>query len=216
MKKRSKKTVRLSLPVVPFASCCYIDWIEWLGMVLKTRPRKLRIDIAGNGEIPADAALSIRRVLVDRPRKTRLVTNARSSLQGGSVLIWLLGDRRKIRDDAKVFFRRVDETGIREVRPDEKWTGEDSAFLDSYSQADPDEGDHARVLELIDEFLPVREMAGRLVGVEVLRQFGLVDHKRVDRALASAFRKGAKKRSKSAAASSAGGSGIDRSKAAQD
>jgi len=36
------------------------------------------------------------------------------------------------------------------------------------------------VLQLINEFLPVRELAGRLIGVPVLRQFGLVESERVD------------------------------------
>lgn len=188
MKNKSRKPVRMLLPVVPY-DCHYIGWIAWLESVLKRKPRKLRLDIMGAGEIPADAALSIRFALMKRSGKTRLITNARSTLQGGSVLIWLLGDRRKIRDDAKIFFRRADESEIKEVRPDEKWTGEDSSFMDSYSQADPYEGDHARVLELIDEFLPVREFAGRLIGTDVLRQFGLVKHKRVDRFLTDAFRK---------------------------
>ena len=153
MKNKSRKPVHMLLPVVPYV-CNYIGWIAWLESILKRKPRKLRLDIMGAGEIPADAALSIRCALMKRSGKTRLITNARSTLQGGSVLIWLLGDRRKIRDDAKIFFRRADESEIKEVRPDEKWTGEDSSFMDSYSQADPYEGDHARVLELI---LPVRD-----------------------------------------------------------
>jgi len=37
-------------------------------------------------------------------------------------------------------------------------------YRDSYSAIDPDEGDYARVLQLINEFLPVKEMAGRLIG----------------------------------------------------
>jgi hypothetical protein len=46
------------------------------------------------------------------------------------------------------------------------------------------------VLQCIDEFLPVREFAGRIVSVSVLREFGLVDNERADNALAEAFAKG--------------------------
>ncbi|MEI9865870.1 MAG: hypothetical protein WDN00_15220 [Limisphaerales bacterium] len=46
----------------------------------------------------------IRSVLGQRSPKTQVITNARSSLQNGSVLVWLLGDRRLIRDDARLFF----------------------------------------------------------------------------------------------------------------
>jgi len=45
------------------------------------------------------------------------------------------------------------------------------------------------VLQVIKEFLPVKELAGRLVGVPVLRQFGLVENEHVDGFLATAFGK---------------------------
>jgi len=38
--------------------------------------------------------------------KTHLITNARSSLQGGAVLVWLMGDTSLIREDAKLYFRK--------------------------------------------------------------------------------------------------------------
>ncbi len=46
-----------------------------------------------------------------------------------------------------------------------------------------------QVLQHIDNFLPVKELAGRPVDLEVLRQFGLVDNEKVDHFLASAFAK---------------------------
>ena len=62
-------------------------------------------------------------------------------------------------------------------------------YRDSYSWFDPDEGDYARVLNLINQFLPVKEMVGRLIGVQVLRQFGLIENEKVDSLLAAAFSK---------------------------
>ena len=59
----------------------------------------------------------------------------------------------------------------------------------SYSWFDPEEGDYARVLQIINEFLPVKEMAGRLICVPVLRQFGLIENEKVDSFLAAAFSK---------------------------
>jgi hypothetical protein len=124
-----------------------------------------------------------------RSPETKLVTNARSSLQGGSVLIWLLGDQRIIRDDARVFFKRnplADEdaaevyAGLGESRQE---------YKDSYSSVDPEDADYARVLQLINEFLPVNEFAGRIVNVSVLRDFGLVENEHADNFLAAAFSK---------------------------
>jgi len=43
------------------------------------------------------------------------------------------------------------------------------------------------VLECINEFLPVKELAGRLIEMPVLRQFGLVENEKVDHFLATVF-----------------------------
>ena len=45
------------------------------------------------------------------------------------------------------------------------------------------------MLQIINEFLPVKEMAGRLIGVPVLRQFGLIENEKVDNFLATVFSK---------------------------
>jgi hypothetical protein len=144
--------------------------------------------MVGAGEISADATLRIRSVLMARSPKTQLVTNSRSSLQNGSVLVWLLGDTRIIRDDATLYFRHANLSEIRAAEPDEDWQIDEPKFCDSYSEVDPEEGDYARVLQLINEFLPVKELAGRLIGMPVLRQFGLVESERVDHFLATCFR----------------------------
>jgi hypothetical protein len=62
-------------------------------------------------------------------------------------------------------------------------------YKDSYSSIDPDDTDYERVLQLINEFLPVNEYAGRVISVELLREFGLVDNERVDKFLATSFSK---------------------------
>jgi hypothetical protein len=45
------------------------------------------------------------------------------------------------------------------------------------------------VLLLINEYLPMNEFVGRIVGVPVLREFGLVKNEQVDSLLAAAFSK---------------------------
>ena len=44
-----------------------------------------------------------------------------------------------------------------------------------------------RGLQLINEFLPVNELSGRLIKIPVLKQFGLVDNETIDRRLTVAF-----------------------------
>lgn len=187
MKTRSKQRLRrFQLKMLAYANSYYIERIEKLEKLLARKPRSVQIDMVGVGEIPADLALLLRSVLLARSPKTRLITNARSSLQGGSVLVWLLGDHRIIRNDARLYFRRVDLSED-DAEQSEDW--KDAKYRDSFSEIDPEEGDYAQVLQSINEFLPVKELAGRLIGVGVLRQFGLVENEQVDGFLATAFGK---------------------------
>jgi hypothetical protein len=188
MKKRSRQGLR-RFRVEVWSYGNYVERIADLERVLAKKPRVLHLEIVGTGEIPADVALRFRAVLMDRSPRTRIVTHARSSLQGGSVLLWLLGDSRTIRDDARLYFRRTSLSEDDEVQENGVWNEDEPRYRDSYSWIDPEEGDYARVLQLINEFLPVKEMAGRLVGVPVLRQFGLVENEKVDNFLATVFSK---------------------------
>ena len=182
MKRRLKQGRRqFQLKMLDYGTYYYTERITQMETALAKKPRSFQINLVGVGEMPADFALLIRSVLLGRSPKTRLITNARSSLQGGSVLVWLMGDRRLIRDDAKIFFRRAKVAEVDEDEKSEAWK-EDSevTYCDSYSEMEPTEGDYARVLELINEFLPVKELTGKLIDVPALRQFGLVENKPMD------------------------------------
>jgi len=190
MKTHQKKHIcdfRFKLPA--YNDSYYVRRALKLEAALKEKPKVLQIEMIGEGEIPADTTLLIRSILMNRSPGTKLVTNARSSLQGGSVLVWLLGDRRMIRDDARVFFKR---NPLADENPVEVYAGlgqAESKYKDSYSSVDPEDADYARVLKLINEFLPVRQFAGRIVSVNMLREFGLVDNRRVGALPATAFSK---------------------------
>ena len=190
MKTQSRQGLRrFQVEVWSYGNSYYIERIAELERALLKKPKVLQIEIVGTGEIPADVALRFRSTLMERSLKTRIVTNARSSLQGGSVLLWLLGDSRTIRDDARLYFRRTSLSEEDEVQENGVWKSDEPQYRDSYSWMDPEEGDYARVLQLINEFLPIKEMAGRLIGVPVLRQFGLVENEKVDHFLATVFSK---------------------------
>lgn len=189
MKKRSRPGLR-RFRVEVKSWCDYVERIAELERALGKKPRELQIEIVGTGEIPADAALRFRAAMMERSPKTRIVTHARSSLQGSSVLLWLLGDRRTIRDDARLYFRSSTLSEDDVVKENGGGKEAESGYRDSYSQVDPDEGDYSRVLEIINEFLPVNEMAGRLIGAPVLRQFGLIENEKVESFLTTVFSKG--------------------------
>jgi hypothetical protein len=100
--------------------------------------------------------------------------------------VWLLGDTRVIREDARVYFRKANLP--EPSKDDGEWKDKSCSLWDT-SDLEPEEGDYARVLELINEFLPVSELAGRLISVAELKQFGLVENESVDRYLAQIFRR---------------------------
>jgi hypothetical protein len=131
----------------------------------------------------------IRSILIQRAPQTRLITNARSSLQGGSVLVWLLGDHRTIRADARVFFRRMEMPDADEEETEFAWKVGEPEYTDSFSETDPEDADYVKVLQLINEFLPVKELAGQVINLPVLQQFGLVENEKLDRFLATAMGK---------------------------
>jgi hypothetical protein len=182
MKTGSTRSLRRLVFKIRFF-CDYAEQIGQLEKALARKPEKLQLDLIGSGELSPDTALLMRSVLVGRSPKTHLITNARSSLQGGAVLVWLMGDTRLIREDAKLYFRKSNQED--EDDEGEDWKDEKSDDSDT----DLEEVDYEQVLQHIDNFLPVKELAGRPVDLEVLRQFGLVDNEKVDHFLASAFAK---------------------------
>ena len=188
MKSKTKREAhRFPLSLLHYGNSYYIERIAALERALARKPRQLRIDMLGEGEIPADWALLIRSILKQHAAQIRVITNARSSLQNGSVLVWLLGDRRIIRDDARIFFRRADVSEEAISKPEKVWDEDDMKYVDSYSEVDPEEADHAKVLQHINEFLPVKELVGRVIDVPTLRQFGLAENDKLDAFLATAF-----------------------------
>jgi hypothetical protein len=182
MKTRSARSLRRLQFKIRFF-CDYAEQIGQLEKALARKPEKLQLDIVGSGELSPDTALLIRSVLLNRSPKTHLITNARSSLQDGAVLVWLVGDTRLIREDAKLYFRK--STKDDEDKDNEDWKDQKS----DDPEVDLEEVDYAQVLQYIDHFLPVKELAGRPVELQALRQFGLVDNEKVDHFLASAFAK---------------------------
>lgn len=188
MKTKSRqKLSKFQLAISPYGNFYYVERIRKLEAVLARKPREVLIEMVGIGEIPADSALLMRSVLMNRSPKTRIVTNARSSLQGASVLVWLMGDRRLIRGDARLFFRQSALSENGETK--DVWKDDAQKSWDSSDEIDPEEADYAKVLQAINEFLPVRELAGRLIHLPILRQFGLVENEKVDGFLANAFAK---------------------------
>jgi hypothetical protein len=161
----------------------YIREIGRLESIFSKRPRQMRIDLIGSDELSADSALLLRSILLERPPRTRVTTRARTNLQGAAVLIWLLGDTRLIREDARLFIKSAGCFKPNTTEP-ERWQDRHGSNEDVLEEIA-----YVRVLQHINEFLPVRELADRPIDPSVLRQFGLLENLKVDRFLAAVFRK---------------------------
>jgi len=178
--KPSKRSKRHSTLLLKLRWGTYIDEAYELESLLAKKPARLQIEFVGSGEIPPDSALLMRSMLRKRSPKTRVVTHARSSLQGATALIWLLGDKRLIREDARLHFRTAGPF----VAEDAPKGWRDRSFFDN---DDMEEEYYVRVLHAINEFLPVKELAGHPIEPSVLKEFGLIDNESVDGLLATAF-----------------------------
>jgi hypothetical protein len=190
MKTKSRPALhRFELKLLGYGNSYYIERIAELEAALAKKPRQLQIDMIGDGEIPADTALLIRSILQLRSPKARLITNARSSLAGGSVLVWLCGDSRMIREHARLFFRKADVPEVLGPKGTMVWDEEELHYVEADSEIDPEEADYAQMLKVINEFLPVEELVGRPITAPMLRQFGLVENEKLDQFLATAFGK---------------------------
>lgn len=184
MTNYGQELVRFPLHLLYHGNSYYLERVAKLEDALADVPKQLHLELMGDGEIDVDWALVIRDVLIGRAAETRLITHARSTLKNGSVLVWLLGEQRIIRNDAKVFFRRANYSEPA-VPPEKVWDEAQLEYVDSDSEADPEEASQAQVLQYINEFLPVRELAGRIVDVPTLRQFGLIGNEKLDHFLAA-------------------------------
>lgn len=180
-----QELVRFPVNLLYNGNAYYLERVAKLEDALADVPKQLHLELMGDGEIDADLALVLRDVLNRRAAETKLITQARSTLKNGSVLVWLLGDQRIIRDDAQLFFRRAIVTEEADIGPEKNWSEDDLKYNDSYSEADPEEASQAQVLHYINEFLPVRELAGRMIDGRALRQFGLIGNEKLDHFLAA-------------------------------
>jgi len=179
------------LKLMRYRDSNYGEVIVALEAVLAKAPPRLRIELIGAEDIPPDMALLIRSVLQERAPQTEVITYARSSLRGNAVLVWLQGARRFIRKDARLFFRRPQEgPGDAESCEDEgQWQERETPSLEELWEPGDEvqKEDYRRVVELIGEYLPVDELAGKQIGFKTMKQFRLVDSEGFDRVLVKAL-----------------------------
>ncbi len=139
---------------------------------LRKKPRTLKLELVGAGEFSQDMVLATHSLLIEAKRGgLKLTTQAHSSLCNGSLLLWLIGDKRIIRSNTAFF--EVD--GIDEQSDDDSdcMSEEDTPFLNRQERVY--QSNFREIIRLINEYLPVKELAGRRLEMRELTDYGLLD-----------------------------------------
>lgn len=151
------------------------EFADRLSCLLATAPTEVTLRFVGLHHMEPDPTLILYEVLQQKPPGTVLITEAWSSLTNGSALVWLLGDRRRIRPTAWLFFRKAKPKQEGYEMPNEVET-----FFGIAPGIDLREVDYNSVLRLAGRFLPVRRMLGEPITAHMLAEYRLLDGQAAD------------------------------------
>lgn len=196
-------------PVLRVPDCDDADelhqFVETLQKALAKRPRQLVLRFLGVCRMGSDPALVIHHVLSQRDPAIQVHADAWSPIAGPGVILWLAADTRALRPDAWIWFRgpRGSRPGFDPATPmlrnPDAWKGEDEDEEDEPGffrrlrmEVRVSAFDQPAVLQIIGRYLPALELANQPIPPSVLREFGLLDDGRLDRALTAAFAAGSK------------------------
>ncbi|MEI7729363.1 MAG: hypothetical protein WCO56_07310 [Verrucomicrobiota bacterium] len=140
----------------------------------QTKPKLLILKFLGINEMNLDSALVLHETLKHRPPDMKLVTDACSPIIGPGVLIWLLGDVRRIRPTAWIFFRGPRSHRERGHRPPWREAGEWWQQQEDTTTPDLREIDYHTLLRLINDYLPVKLLAGKPLTPHILGEYCLL------------------------------------------
>jgi hypothetical protein len=136
-------------------------------------PTDVTFELLGPGNMIHDTALMLFDELINRPPGTHLRMHARTSLFDGAILIWLCGDTRTIRRDAWIQLSHIPETPPMGQQPP---FGEQDYTTSIIVEDEPaSDTDLRTIMDYLEEWLPVTEIAGQRLLAQDLRELGLLD-----------------------------------------
>ena len=192
MKTRTKpRFCRFRLRIYAYGGSYYIDRVSKLERLLARTPRVVQIDMIGIGEIPGGPGIAVAVQSCLAVRGGQKLSRMRvPACKHGAVLVWRCwATAGSFAMTRAFFFRRTELSEEEQAESHAGVNDVENKYKDSFSEVEPEEGDHLQVLQFINEFLPVKELAGRLIALPVLRQFGIVESEHQDDFLATAFSK---------------------------
>jgi len=143
------------------------------------------LELIGPSVMASDKALLLYDALMQRNPKTRLITYARSCLLDATVLLWLAGDERRIRETTWVQMDSLER--LLDTQPwknPEVARRKNSKFVTEPAWVT----DYRTAAQLLNEYLPLEEVADRPIYKEELEEMGLLTSSEEERYLAECFR----------------------------
>lgn len=142
---------------------------------------ELRIELLGPGILLHDHALMVFDELKNRPAHIRLHVHSRTCLSDGALLLWLAGDTRSIRPDAWI--------QLSPIPPLPSQAGELGCYdcAVQIAEEEPAATDLRTIMDHIEEWLPVHEIAGLRLFHADMEDLGLLESTEGQNHLSSLF-----------------------------
>jgi hypothetical protein len=161
-----------------------VELYQKVKTAIEQKPTELLIELVGVGNISQDIALAIYDLVQDAKNSgLKVATVSRSSLYDGSLLLWILGDKRRIRSNTAFFqldsLKRLEETDWSDCERVAIRTIKEPAWVCNYRQ----------VVKILNQYIPVEELADRRIPMDILREYGLIDSEETDKELKNLFKR---------------------------
>lgn len=175
------KSVLLTIPECD-SSSELVAFADDLLESLQKCPAVMTLRFVGVHQMSPDPALLIYDILSSRSPGILLVTEAWSPLIGPSALVWLAGDVRRIRSTTFMHFRTLQEVLKRRPRRS-PWDEAVEPEEETEPKVSLPGTDYGKVLELMSQYLPVDQLAGRVLTPSMLRDYALLEGNPIDKLL---------------------------------
>jgi len=146
----------------------------------------LRIELLGPGSLLNDTALMLFHELRGRSSTLRVHMHSHTCLFDGAILLWLAADTRTMRPDAWVQVTEIPETPPAGRRS--RHGASDYAASIVAEEECPADTDLRSIIDHLDEWLPVHEVAGLRLFPKDLSELGILHDDIENKALAGYFK----------------------------
>ena len=135
------------------------------------KDKHVNIDLLGPGLLLHDTALMLYDEIRNRPKETKVHIHSRTCLFDRAILLWLAGDSRSMRSDSWIQLSPIPDTPPCGSKRD----GNDYPSSINIEEEEPTDTDLRTIIDHLEEWLPVHEIAGLRLFQSDLQELGLLD-----------------------------------------